>query len=158
VTSIRNWYRRRLGPRRLRGDERGAIDLNTVLLGLAVFLIVGAVAAVSFTGILSAAKDTGPKANAQSVQTMVDACYAQTQDYTKCTSKEVLEAGSASGLSWGALANQVEVKAANATSYEIISTGSPVTQKFKITKVSGGTPSRTCEVAKTGGCPEGGTW
>ena len=158
MTSLTNAYRRRLDLRRLRGGERGAIDLNTVLLGLAVFLIVGAVAAVSFTGILNAAKDTGPKANAQSVQTMVDACYAQTQDYTQCKTQEVLEAGSASGLSWGAEANQVGVAAANATSYVITAKGSPKTQEFIITKVSGGSPTRSCKETGKGGCPSGGSW
>ncbi len=148
----------RLEKLRLRTDERGAIDLNTVLLGLAVFLIVGGVAAVSFTGILNAAKDTGPKADAQSVQTMVDACYAQTQDYTQCKSQTVLEAGSASGLSWGAEANQVSVEAANATSYVISSKGAPATQVFTITKTSGSSPTRTCAVKGVGGCPSGGTW
>lgn len=143
---------------RLRSDERGAIDLNTVLLGLAVFLIVGGVAVVSFTGILNAAKDTGPKANAQSVQTMVDACYAQTQDYTQCTTQAVLEAGSASGLSWGAAENQVGVSALNATSYTITAKGSPATQEFKITKTNGASPTRSCLAKGTGGCPASGVW
>jgi len=142
----------------LRTDERGAIDLNTVLLGLAVFLIVGAVAAVSFTGILNAAKDTGPKASAQSVQTMVDACYAQTQDYTQCEEQKVLEAGSPTGLSWGEEANQVEVNAFGANGYVITSTGSSTKQKFMIAKLFGGQPVRTCQEAGVAGCPASGTW
>ncbi len=143
---------------RLRSEEHGAIDLNTVLLGLAVFLIIGGVAAVSFTGILNSAKDTSPKANAQSVQTMVDACYAQTQDYTQCTTQAVLEAGSASGLAWGTEANQVSVTASNSTSYVITAKGSPATQEFKITKASGGSPTRSCLAKGTGGCPSSGVW
>lgn len=142
----------------MRFEERGAIDLNTVLLGLAVFLIVGGVAAVSFTGILNSAKDSGPKANAQNVQTMVDACHALTQDYTQCATQGALEAGSPSGLSWGTAANQVSVSSLNSTSYAITAKGTAATQEFKITKTNGASPTRSCVVKGTGGCPLSGVW
>ncbi len=132
--------------------------MNTVLLGLAVFLIVGGVAAVSFTGILDSAKDTNPKANAQSVQSMVDACYALTRNYTQCTSQTALEAGSSSGLSWGTEENQVSVTASGSSSYVINAKGSPVTQEFKITKTNGGKPTRRCVALGVGGCPLNGVW
>jgi type II secretory pathway pseudopilin PulG len=145
-------------------DERGAVDISSVLTGIIIFAIVGAVVGGVYFGIINSSKDTSPKASAQTAQTMVDACYVNAQSYGNCTTQAQLENGSSSGVSWGTgAANSGTVKVvstgASNTGYTISAAGTSNGTVYTITKdPASGAITRTCAPVSTGGCASTGSW
>lgn len=77
---------------------------------LVVMLIVGLLAAVAipaFFGQRDKAQDTGAESNARNLQTLVEACYTETSDYSKCqTQAQIADSGT---FSFGTSPGQVQV-------------------------------------------------
>jgi hypothetical protein len=148
---------------RVARDDRGAVDISSVLTGIIIFAVVGAVVGGVYLSIVNSSKDTGPKAAAQTAQTLVEACYVTTQTYQLCTSQAALESGTPSGLSWGtAAADSGTVNVTNGGStdgYTINSAGTTNGTVFTIHRVPiTGVIQRTCAPRTTGGCAASGNW
>lgn len=65
-------------------DERG-FTLIEVLIVVMVIGLLAAIALTTFVGQSHKAQDTSAKSNARNMVTEVESCYAQQQDYGRCT-------------------------------------------------------------------------
>jgi len=132
-------------------DEQGF----TLIELLVVILIIGILAAIalpSFLGQQQKAQDTSAKANARSLVSHVESCYAgNTGDYTNCTADKL----DSTGLPLGTGLGQVTVTITTAQSY-VVTAKSRSGGVFTITRTNTDPLARDC-TGGTKGCI-GGHW
>jgi type IV pilus assembly protein PilA len=75
--------RRGAGAVRLAHDQAG-FSLVELLVVMLVIGVLAAIAIPSFFSQKDKGDDTGAESNARNLQTLVEACYTDTSDYSKC--------------------------------------------------------------------------
>src|SRR4051794_30512926 len=107
----------------------------------------------SSAAVAVTSQDALAKAGARILSTYVEACYAENQDYSGCTTAETL---GATEVKLGSGPGQVEVTDADATGYRIVS-HSESGNTYEIAKTDQGT-TRTCGADTATSACVGGTW
>ena len=131
---------------------------------LVVTLLIGILAAIALPTFLAQerkGRDASAKSNARDLVSFVEACYADTADYSECSTVSELEAGGATGLplvdGTPTADGTVGVSTAGRTTYSVVARSTNAGNTFTITRMTSGAFVRTCTGGLGGGC-NNGSW
>jgi len=120
-----------------------------------VILIIGILAAIAlpvFLGQQEKGQDSSAKADVRNALTQVEACYADTEDYQKCTTNDDIGSVAKTGFTFQAGAptgkGQIQVQASGQNQVSVTARSETGTT-FTITK-NNGSVSRSCSGSSAG--------
>jgi type IV pilus assembly protein PilA len=131
----------------------------TLIEVLVVILIIGilcAIALVTFVGQKNKAYDASAKSNARNAVSYVEACYTDTQDYSKCTKASELGQTPFPVVNGTPNAGEVRVRVVDPELFRVVA-DSQSGNHFRIVKESDGTVKLDCW-DKPDSCPSTGDW
>lgn len=145
---------------RARLAQQDGFTLIELLATLLVLGILAGIVLTTFFGHKDRAEDGVAKANARTLVTQVESCFAVNEDYTVCDTVDEL---GPSEVPYGAGPGQASVTDADRLSYVLdsysISEADGERHTFRIAKdLDTGTITQSCGPTGSGGCPESGTW
>jgi type IV pilus assembly protein PilA len=123
---------------------------------LVVILIIGILAAISLPVFLDQqkkAQDGSAKSDARNLVAQVEACFADSQDYTACDTPSKIGATGLDVVSGAPAAGEVAVTASSADTFTVTAKATSG-NTYAMTKAANGTLSRSC-TGSGGGCRSG---
>jgi type IV pilus assembly protein PilA len=131
----------------------------TLVEVLVVCLVIGVLAAIALPVFLSQSHkgdDSAAKSDARNLVSVVQACYAEREDYRRCD--EAGELGP-TGLPLGGGPGGVDVVSATEDGFTVVAR-SRSGNEFRFVRPSGpgAATERRCDTPGTGGCREDGRW
>jgi type IV pilus assembly protein PilA len=143
------------GPRDSLRTEPGF----TLVEVLVVCLVIGALAAIALAAFMSETdkgKDSAAKSDARNLLSVVQACYAEREDYRRCD--DAGDLGS-TGLPLGGGSGEVDVASSSQDSFTVTAR-SRSGNEFRFVRPSGSDAAieRRCDTLGRAGCPEDGRW
>ena len=138
-------------------DERG-FSLFEVMIVAVIIGILAAIALPMITGNQTKAQDSEAKFNAGSMQSHVESCFVETEDYSDCETGDPLLPET--GLPHGTGPGQVRMVSDGPRDYSIEAM-SRSGNVFRLVRIAGSKPTRSCLVPpgnERGGCKSDSTW
>jgi len=112
---------------------------------------------IAFVKRTRLAQDATAGQTVKALVPVMETCWAQTQDFTQCSTPEQLKEYGGGELPLGPEADQANVAATLVNTYTITSR-SRTGGEFSITRAANGSLTRTCAPHGTDGCRADGTW
>jgi type IV pilus assembly protein PilA len=143
-------------PLRRRAVAEDGFTLIELLVVILIIGILAAIALVAFIGQRNKAYDASAKSNARNTVAYVEACYTNSQDYSKCTSASELGETPFPVVSGTPGAGEVRVRVVAPERFRVVA-GSGSGAHIRIIKESDGTLKLDCW-NDPGSCPPKGDW
>src|SRR3954447_21080676 len=141
--------------RRLFAGEAGFTLIEVLVVILVIGILVG-IALATFIGQRDKGYDASAKSNARNTVSYVEACYTDSQDYSKCTSAAELGETPFPVVGGVPGAGDVRVRVVDPDLFRIVS-GSASGHHFRIVKEVDGRLKLDCW-DDPGSCPSKGDW